>query len=252
MSRQVYAVEVAKLRRLRVAPLMGVLVVGVAGLAVLQAVASPDFAESLSDPATDGWAMLLASFGFAAPLVSPLLLAVIAGRPVEIEHHSGGWLLAATCGLAPGRLCRVKLVTTGALVAVATLIQSGLVFGAGTLLGIAAPVPAGLWWSYTGCLLVVNLAVLATHLLLAARIENQLVGLGIGVLGIFAAVFAEALPAWAAHLIPWGYYTLFMPARYEGTDLVLQDLPYASAAGLLVVATVLFGYLTHLLDHREV
>jgi hypothetical protein len=239
--------EFAKIRHLRIGLVASVMAVVVVGLAALSALTSPAFA----DPAARSWEALLGGMSLAVPLASPLLLAVLASRQVDIEHQGNGWLLSQTSGITPGVLCRVKLVTVGLIVTVATILESLLVLGAGILLAVPGPVPAGLWAGYTASILVANLVVLALHILLSARIDNQLVGLGIGVLGTIFAVFASGLPSSVAHVTPWGYYALVAAAGYEGEKLVAFTPSYPSVAALGVVAAVLFVIITGRFDRQE-
>ncbi|MEV5326379.1 ABC transporter permease [Nonomuraea sp. NPDC052634] len=232
--------EFAKMRHLRMGVVASVMVIIVVGLSVGSAATSPAFAEA----AGRSWEALLAGMSLAVPLASPLLLAVMASRQVDIEHQGNGWLLSQTSGLTPGGLCRIKLLAVGIVVAAATVLESVLLLGAGLLLGVPDPVPAGLWAGYTASVSVANLVVLALHILLSARIDNQLVGLGIGVLGTIVAVFATALPPAAAHVTPWGYYALAAAAGYEGERLVAMTPAYGSIAALGVVAAAFFLFIT--------
>lgn len=181
------------------------MVVAVVLLALYTVVSSPDF--SPEDPGA--WNALLAGMSLGIPLISPLLLAVLASRQTDIEHQGNGWLLQSTSGITPGGICRAKLAALGIVVAVTTVGTSLIVLATGKLLaGILTPVPLTHWAGFTGCVLVVNLAVLALHILLSAKVENQLVALGIGVLGCVIAVFSQGLPAALAHVTPSGYYAL--------------------------------------------
>lgn len=247
MSAYAVASEFAKMRHLKIGLVAAVMVVIVVGLSVFNATSSPEFVTS----SQGSWNALLGSMSLAVPLASPLLLAVLASRQAEIEHEGNGWLFSQTSGITPGGLCRVKLVALGAIVTVATVLESALVIGAGLLMGITAPVPVGLWLGYTASILVANLVILALHLLLSARIDNQLVGLGIGALGTVVAVFASALPAWFAYVTPWGYYAPAEAAEYRDGTLVALTPPYASIAALGVAGAALFLLITSLFDRQE-
>jgi len=233
VNQSAVANEFAKMRRLRVSPVASVMVVVVAGLTTVSALT-----------AEPSWEALLAGLSLAVPLASPLLLAVLASRLVDVEHLGNGWLLSRTSGLTSGGLCRAKFVALGLVVTVVTAVTSILVLTAGVFLGVRAPVPAGLWAGYTAAVLLVNLVVLALHIVLSARIENQLAGLGIGVLGTVVAVFSGGLPPAVAHLTPWGYYALAAAAGYQGERLVAFTPAYPSVAALGVAAAVLFVIVT--------
>lgn len=239
--------EFAKMRHLRVGVLIPVLFALTLGIALF-ATSDPSFTPG-SDEA---WDLVLNGICQGTLIASPLLLAVLASRQVDIEHQGNGWLLSATSGTTPGKLSRAKFLALGLLITGVTLLVSvaGLGFGVG-MLGTSTPVPVGRWIGITAALLVINLVILAVQLVLATRIENQLVGIGVGLLGIIFAMISTELPSWAQHLAPWGYYSLAMPAEYRGSTLVEVTPSFASVAGLGVVAAVLFTLVTGRFDRKE-
>lgn len=243
--------EFAKMRRLRVLPVFTVMVLGVVALSCL-AFTAPEFMDSVHDPEAQPWHWLLAGLALAVPLVSPILVAVLASRQVDIEHQGHGWLLSQASGLAPGQLCRAKFAATGSLLVAATLLQSALVFALGRAVGITVGFPAGPWLGYTASVVLVNLVLLALHLLLSARVPNQLVGLGIGVLGVFVTVSSTGMPPWLAHLLPpWGYYALATPVDTSEGGVSALDPPHLSVIALGVVGAVVFLVATRALDRQE-
>lgn len=248
MSARAVANEFAKMKHLRIALVAATMLVAVLLLALYTVVSSPVFS-----PEDDGaWNALLAGMSLGIPLISPLLLAVIASRQIDIEHQGSGWLLQSTSGITPGGMCRAKFVALGIVVAVTTVGTSLSVLAAGTLLaGIRAPIPTERVAGFTLCVLVINLAVLALHILLSAKVENQLVALGVGVFGCVTAVFSQGLPAAIAHVTPWGYYALVKAADYQGDQYVALPLSYASIAVLAVVVGVLFALTTSRFDRQE-
>ncbi|MGW5875283.1 ABC transporter permease [Nocardiopsis terrae] len=243
--------EFAKMRRLRVLPVAAVMVVGVVALSCT-VLTGPGFLESVDAPSAQPWQRLLGGLALAVPLVSPVLLAVLASRQVDIEHQGGGWLFSQTCALSPGSLCRAKFAATGAVVVAATLAQSALVFGVGLLAGITVPFPVGPWLGYTASAVVVNLVLFALHLFLAARVSNQLVGLGVGVLGMFVALTGTGMTPGVAHLVPpWGYYALAVPVDTREAGVVALDPPHLSVLALGVAGGGVFVLFTRLFDRRE-
>jgi hypothetical protein len=243
--------EFAKMRRLRVVPVVVVMVVGVVAYSCVTLTA-PGFLESVGDPSAQPWRWLLGGMSLAVPLVSPILLAVLASRQVDIEHQGNGWLFSQASGLSPGHLCRAKFVATGAVVVAATLAQSALVVAIGGLVGITVAFPTGQWLGYTASAVVVNLVLFAFHLVLSARITNQLVGLGVGVLGVFVTLSSTGMPAWLAHLLPpWGYYALATPIDAREGGIVSLDPSHLSVVVLGIAGGALFLLITHLFDRRE-
>ncbi|WP_019158393.1 ABC transporter permease [Brevibacterium senegalense] len=242
--------EFAKMRHLRVGLFVALLAISVALMSMYNAFGSGAF-ERLDDPNDYAWKTLFGGLGMGAALIAPILVAVIASRQVEIEHTGNGWLSSATSGLTPGQMCRAKFVSLGVLVAAATAVWGVVIVGFGTLIGISTPAPLGRWAAYIGALIIINLAVLAFHILLSAKVENQLVCIGVGLVGMFLAIFGELFPAWLAHLVPWGYYPLTVQSDYVGEVPVYFDLPYLSVIGLAVVGGALFLFVTGRFDRQE-
>lgn len=248
MNVRAVANEFAKMRHLRVGLVAAIMAIAVLGLSLYTVVSIPTF----SPDAPGAWNGLLAGMSLGIPLVFPLLLAVLASRQTDIEHEGNGWVLQATSGLTPGGVCRAKLIALGIIVTAITIGTSLLVLAVGKLLaGILTPVPFAHWVGFTGCMLAINLVVLAMHILISAKIDNQLVALGIGILGTILAVFSQGLPAVAAHLTPWGYYALAVAADYQEDGFVALPLAYPSIAALAVIAGVLFTIITYRFDHQE-
>lgn len=239
--------EFAKMRHLHLGVMCAVLALAVIGLTILTSVVAPDFA----DPQTRRWEQLLAGLSMGVPLATPLLLAVCASRLVDAEHQGNGWLLGQTSGLTPGALCRAKFVVLGVLVAAASTIAVFVPMLFGLAIGIPNQLPMGTWIGFWACSLVVSLTVLALHVVIAAKVENQLVGLGIGLIGTILAVFASGLPTVARHLTPWGYYSLSTAAEYAGGELTLQTPSYLSVAALGLAAGALFLGVTAHFDRQE-
>lgn len=248
MSAAAVANEFAKMRHLHVELIAVIMTLAVLGLALFTVVSSPDF-----DPDSSGaWNALLAGMSLGFPLISPLLLAVLASRQTDIENTGNGWLLQATAGISPGGLCRAKLMALGVVVTTLTIGTSLLVLVCGKLLaGILAPLPLGHWAGFSLCMVAVNLIILALHIVVSAKVENQLVPLGIGVLGCILAVFSQGLPTAAAHVTPWGYYALAKAADYGHGGYIAVDISYPSIIGLTVIAGLAFALITGRFDRQE-
>lgn len=247
MTSAVIGNEFAKMRHLHVGLLAGVLTAAMLVVSLVSGVTIPEFVPDTAD----AWTSLLGSIGSATCLVAPLLLAVLASRQVDIEHRGSGWLLSATCGVTRGSLCRAKFLALGLIVTLSTIAVVVLVLLAGLLLGVTAPLPVGRWLGLTAAIVTVNLVVLALQLLLSAHVENQLVSIGVGLLGTILAMFGSSVPTWMTHLTPWGYYSLSSPAEYQGDELVAITPSYGSVAALMVMVALVFGLVTSHFDRQE-
>ena len=222
--------EFRKMRRLHTLPLLIGLVVAVAALSSAS-LFSGSTRDTFDDPTARPWAALLLSYTMMAAMTSPTL--------------------AATAGRPPGALCRAKLSALAILLLPAVAAQSLLVLTIGLLVGIHAPVDVVPWAVYTVLLYLVDVAFCALHIWLAAQVENQLVSVGIGMLGAFLAVFSLLMPSAISKIIPWGYYAVISHARQDNGDITYMTAPYGWVIGFLVLVAVVFLAATRRLNRVE-
>lgn len=242
--------EFHKMRRLRTFLITGLLVLAVAGLSSFSLFAGST-QESFNDPDAMPWAALMTTYTLMAAMTSPILAAVLASRQTDIEHSGVGWTLASTAGYSPGTLCRAKLVALSTVMLPAVAAQSLLVIAIGLIAGIRVPLDPGPWLGYTALLFLINVAFLALHIWLAAVVENQLICVGIGMLGAFLGVFTLLTSATVARLIPWGYYAMISPVAQQGDSLVYVIPPYGWIAVFLMLVGAVFVLVTRRLDRIE-
>ncbi|GMA27704.1 ABC transporter permease [Arenivirga flava] len=242
--------EFRKMRRLRTLPILAVLVVATAALSSVSLFAGSARA-SFDDEDALPWAALMLSYTLMAAMTSPIVIAVLASRQTDIEHSGAGWNLAGSVGRSPGQLCRAKFVALGLVLAPAVVLQTLLVIGLGALAGIDVPIRVDAWAGYTALLILVDLAFLGVHLWVSTVVENQLVGVGIGVLGAFLAVFSLLVPGTISRFVPWGYYAVIAHASQESGVLSFVHPPVAWVVGFLLLAAVLLTIATRRLDRLE-
>lgn len=243
-------VEVRKMRRLRTLPILAGMVLAVVALSCV-ALLPGGAREGLERPEARPWAVLLMNYTMMAAMTSPILVAVLASRQTDPEHAANGWGLAAGAGVAPGSLCLAKLAVLSLLLALAVPVQSALVATAGFAIGVRVPFDPAPWIGYTILLLLVDLAFLALHLWLAARIENQLLGTGIGMLGAFLAVFSLLTPPVFSLLLPWGAYAAISRVAQRGGELVFIEPALPRVAGFLLLAAAAFALAVRRFDRLE-
>ncbi|MGW9553620.1 ABC transporter permease [Nocardiopsis sp. NPDC055551] len=248
--RMAVGLEVHKTRGLRVWVLCLVMVVAVVALSGMN-LFSESAREGFADPTAQPWESLLLNQVMISAMTSPVLVAVLAGRQVDIEHQGQGRFLARVSGLGPGLLCRAKAVVLGLALTLTVVAQCVLILLAGLVVGIEVAPPIALWARYGLFLLLVNLALLGLHLWLAARVDNQLVGLGVGLLGAFYAVYALLMPTWVAYVLPWGYYAAISPVAMANDQLIeAAPIPWAFALFLCAAAALFLGACRYL-DRAE-
>ncbi|MDO5498265.1 MAG: ABC transporter permease [Propionibacteriaceae bacterium] len=244
------SVELAKMRRLKVWLVAAGIAAGTLLLASMRLFSAAHRA-AINDPATQHWEGMLLFYAMVKAMTAPILVAVLASRQVDIEHQGNGWAMAATLGQPRGRLCATKIAALAPVVAGVTVVELGGLYAGSKLAGAALPVPAGPWWWYAAASFAVTMALLALHVLLAARVENQLAGLGIGVLGAFAGVFVMLMPDWLARMLPWGYYAVVATHRMTPDGYAATPIAWPALALFLLVVAALVTAGLHLLDRTE-
>lgn len=242
--------EFRKMRRLRTIPVVAALVLAVALISSVWQFSSST-QTTFDDPSQVPWAAFLLTYTLMAAMTSPLLTAVIASRQTDIEHTGAGWTLAATAGYTPGQLCRAKLAALAIILLPATALQTVLVIGAGLIAGMQMPADLGPWAGYTIWLYLINTAFCGLHIWLAAQVENQLISVGIGMLGSFLAVFSLFLPAAVTRLIPWGYYAVITHITQNGDEVAYATPSYGWIVAFLIVAAAAFAAGTRRLNRIE-
>ena len=247
-------VELLKMHRLRV--LLIAILLAIASVAMSSTnLFSQSTIRSLDNPAAKPWAMLLLGTAFVNAMTGTVFVAALASRQTDIEHSGAGWNLAATSGLTPGALCRVKLAALTLLIAPTVVLQNSALIIFGRIMGISVPLDVGPWATYTTLLICVDLAMCAYFLWLAAVVENQLVVVSAGLLGGFTGAFMLLAPASVARLLPWGYYAVVIPARFvtsgDKTGYEYISPPSAWITGFLILTTLAFAFATHRLDRIE-
>ncbi|MDO4258262.1 MAG: ABC transporter permease [Actinomycetaceae bacterium] len=245
-------VEIAKMRRLKTLPIVGVMVVTTllfSGSSLFRATNQ----AIADDVAALPWAGALGLAVMMNALIHPVIVAIVASRQVDIENTSGGWILGSSLGRTPGIQCRTKFLVASGVIAAACTAQLGLLVVLGRLSGISVPFDWAPWLLYLLCLIAVDCALIALHILISAHWENQIVSVGVGLLGAFAGIYMMLAPSWAPPLVPWGYFTVIAAASLDPeTERFVYLTPDLLPLGLfLALMATVFIVITRRMDRIE-
>lgn len=233
--------ELRKVRRLKIMPLVFIMVI-----AVVLMSGFPLFRKNaqLSDVDILMMVTLMQSF------LAPVFVSIVATRLVEIEHSGNGWQISGSVGFSKGQLCVTKAIVVGAIITAATLLELLIIVG---LLSVFRVPDINLqaWVIYGVGLVVVNLILGMLHVILAAIVDNQLVNIGVGVLGAFFGVFSLLLPVVVSYIQPWGYYAVISPVAQTASGMDYVDPNYMAVALFACLGLGAFAASVRFLNHSE-
>lgn len=161
-------VEFAKMRRLRLWLVAGVVSLGTVLFSSMQ-LFSDAYVERIDDPATAHWQSALLFYPLIKAMTAPILVAVIASRQVEVEHAGNGWTMGATLGRSRCTMCLAKVVALTPVVAATTAFELGALVVGGRLAGATAALPITTWAWYAAASFAITLTLLAAHVWLSAH-----------------------------------------------------------------------------------
>lgn len=130
--------EFSKMKRLKTPLILGLVVFAVVALSSASLFSAAS-AERIANPHGNMWEALLLSYTMMSAMTSPIFMAVLASRQTDIEHGANGWILSGANGISPGQLCRNKFFALALTILPFLLIQTLLIVGIGTAVGIQEP-----------------------------------------------------------------------------------------------------------------
>lgn len=211
--------EVHKLRRLGMIQFVALLVLGVSGLTAI-GIWIPELQLIPHHSVTQDWAALLYNYSFITVMISPWAISVLSSKQIEIEHDANGWNFTRSVGLSRLNLCFAKMMMVTALIAIALIAQTIAVLIVGLIAGLEGDIGLIHWSLYTFYLIILNMAFVGLHIYLSTATENQLISVGVGVLGSFISIYWFLQPSPYALLMPWGYYASISHVRVVDHEAV--------------------------------
>ncbi len=244
--------ELRKMKRLHTLPITA-LTTGTGVAMGVMTLFSPSTQADFTAQDGRAWAGLLLTLVMANALTHPVLVAVLASRQVEIEHSGAGWTFNATAGRPPGALCRAKIAALSVVLVPAVAAEFIAVWVIAKLMGVTAPFNPGAWVLYAALLCAVDMVFLGVHVLVSATWDNQIISVGLGLVGAFVAVYMLLSPTSLARWVPWGYYAL---TSSVSIDMEIRRAVYTPpetvwSLGFVLVGAVTLVALTRRLDQLE-
>lgn len=232
--------ELRKVRRLKIMPLVFVMVI-----AVVLMSSFPMFRKNVELANVEMLMMVTLMQAFLAPV----FVSIVATRLVEIEHSGNGWQISGSMGISRGQLCVTKAIVAGAIITAATIVELLIIVGLLSVFQVSdINFPA--WITYGIGLVVVNLILCMLHVIVAALVDNQLVNIGVGVLGAFFGVFS-LLPVVVSYIQPWGYYAVISPVAQTAAGMDYVEPNYIAVALFACLGLGAFAASVRFLNHSE-
>lgn len=233
--------ELRKVRRLKIMPLVLIMVI-----AVVLMSSFPLFRENAELMNVDILMMTTLMQSFLAPV----FVSIVATRLVEIEHSGNGWQISGSMGISRGQLCITKAIVAGAIIIAATIVELLIIVGLLSAFQVS-DINLSAWTIYGINLVVVNLILCMLHVILAAMVDNQLINIGVGVLGAFFGVFSLLLPVVVSYIQPWGYYAVISPVAQTASGMDYVDPNYMAVALFACLGLGTFAAAVRFLNHSE-
>lgn len=195
---------------------------------------------------SDGYMMFFYQLPTMNAILLPLMLSVIASRICDMEVKGDTLKLLFTLQ-NKSDFFDCKYLTCMKYVMI-------LIVGQGIMLPVLGKIShfgrlsLSLYLFYLLVTLTVSAVILCIQQFLSLISENQFLPLGIGLAGCFLGLFSMFFPAPAAHLVLWGYYSVFacVGMNWDSAKnkiLGYYEIPFPAVSFFLFLAAGILLYL---------
>ncbi|WP_246070500.1 ABC transporter permease [Paenibacillus kobensis] len=224
------SVELLKLRRKWIWPLVALGPVGVIALQAVNYALRYDYLvhQQPGEP-WDGLISAVAWLTLAALLTG---IFILASMTAGIEHQLNAWKLTVALPVKKRHLYAAKFLLTALLLLTASVLLIPLTVALGLSLGFGTAIPYGQLIAAALFPYLAALPVIALQVWLSVTIHNQAVPLTVGIVGMMTANFAGSrIPDWLPYKWPQIDYAVNEPGLYVPAGIALGLVIYA--AGML-------------------
>lgn len=197
-----------------------------------------------------GWMGLLYQMPLLNCIVLPIMTGVLASRISDIEHKGNTFSMLRL--LIQNRSIYFAKIYLGVFfVGITTLGEVMMMLMLGFLRGFITSPPWGFLIYFFGYTLLVSIALYLFQLLLSLILKNQLIPIGISIMGSFIGLFSLYMPGRIQEFFVWGYYGVLSNVRMNW-DAVSRIIDYywtpLNWGGIVVI--VAFSIVITVLGYR--
>lgn len=195
---------------------------------------------------SQGWADMIYTFPMLNAMMTPIVAAVMASRIADIEHKGQTFKLLRTAQRT-GTLFDAKFLCAATYMTIFVAIQFGTMILFGILRGFTGAPPWMKLMEYGISTWSVTLAIMLVQLVLSLLIQNQMIGMIIGLLGALLGLFSLFLPPTFQKMFIWSYYSVLYNTAmdWDQTTRIVTyyyvDFDWSSIGLLAVLFVVIYG-----------
>ena len=153
----------------------------------------------------EGWALICYNFPMLNAMMTPVIAAVAASRMADIEHKGQTLKLLETVQRT-GQIYDAKFFSGAIYLTLFVLIQVAAMVIFGIVQGFAGAPPVGRLLEYAVSTWLTTLAIFLLQLVLSLLIQNQMIGMILGLIGSFVGLFSLLLPPSFQKFLIWAFY----------------------------------------------
>ena len=204
--------------------------------------------EAIPEDIADGYRRMFIVLPLYNTIFLPTLSAMLASRLCDAEVKGNTLKLLCTME-KKGHIFDMKLLLGGLYLTFYLGAELLMLLGLGTVMNFGQSLKGAHVFYFWAENFLVTFLVLLLQTTLSFFFENQIIPLGVGLVGSFLGLFAWFFPTqiFLKRLLPWGYYSLLCFINYdynkETRVMTCYDVPFDWVSFGLLLGFLLAGYL---------
>lgn len=208
------------------------------------------FSSSFTDEMnTSGyaWLLIMDSYLLYTVLISPIFLAMLTSRSVELENHGNMWKVLRVCGVELNEIYTSKFAYIFKFYLFYQVINWLAQFLMAKYVGLTETIPYFRFAIVFLSQIAITFMIMSFHYVLSLRWSNQLISISVSLLGTILGFVSLLLPRIVSDLIPYSWYGALAGM---GTEFVRKgvwnrfELPinYRPLILSLIIGIIIYSY----------
>lgn len=173
-----------------------------------------NFQSTMNQPESHAWYTLMDSYLMAKLIFTPILLAVVISRVVDMENDGDMWKMLKTSGWSMEEIFDIKFFSIFARYIIFQVLEWLIFINIGKKVGIIMQLPIERFTIILISIIAISFFIMTIHYYLALKYENQLIGLAFGVVGSLVGIIGAFLPFSISKLVPYSYYAHLITLKH--------------------------------------